>query len=289
MEEVKKVKCSNCDKPFSTKQALDYHLRQAVCVRKTEDYSSFISLVDLLKKQVEELFIKVSSLELENKNSKERINSLEEEVKELKKVKSPKKEEPKKEEPKKEEPKEEPTYKVVFNKIKNKYIEQNTGFVIDPATKIIIEKYNKVSGKCRKLCMLDIELLKQYKLKYDITTFSDYKNEEEEEEEEEEEVKDEIEIIKEQMKEEEERLNNYAGSKYFDKDENGKYHLGGISKKDIDFIKNKPKEDRKASKAYKELSKNDIKRMEEYFKYEPDMRKYNELQNKYMDLLYKDE
>lgn len=60
----KKIKCSNCDREFSGKQALDYHLKQAVCVKKSEDYSSFISLLEDYKKKLEDLTIQVATLKV---------------------------------------------------------------------------------------------------------------------------------------------------------------------------------------------------------------------------------
>lgn len=61
------VRCVNCDKEFSGKQALDYHLKKAVCTSKdnSENILSHITIIENLVKKVEELTIQVATLKVE--------------------------------------------------------------------------------------------------------------------------------------------------------------------------------------------------------------------------------
>lgn len=72
------VKCSNCDKEFSTKQALDYHLKKAVCTSKenSENILSHITIIENLVKKVEELTIDVATLKVQMAKQQEIIENL---------------------------------------------------------------------------------------------------------------------------------------------------------------------------------------------------------------------
>lgn len=71
-------KCVNCDKQFSTKQALDYHLKKAVCTSKDNSDSilSHITVIENLVKKVEELTIDVSTLKIQLAKQQEIIDNL---------------------------------------------------------------------------------------------------------------------------------------------------------------------------------------------------------------------
>ena len=316
---LSKFICHNCDKSFSSKQMLEKHIVNNVCgsQNKKEQTISLVSLDDkitsiynlLMNKEEKELIKtlkeKISFLELqlieERRTNKEKIKNLEDEINDLKKSKkspSKSKEEskksppkPKKEESKeesKEEPKEESNKSrnsaYNFNKNKNGKFMNSLGYIFDNNIKKITEKYMLGTDKYRPLNMSDKAYLDHNKFKYDITTFSDYvkKTEEEEDKGEYEKVKDAIDKEKKRIKDNE--------NKFFDIDENGNYHIGGILKSDVDLVKNLNPIDRKHSKILKstesELSADDKKQILKYIDYKPDMKTLEELYVKLDEILY---
>jgi hypothetical protein len=294
--------CHHCEKNFASKQMLEKHTINNVCgsQNKKEQTITLVSLDDKInsiykllvnneekeeKELIKTLKEKISFLELQLKEKDKENKELKEELNSFKK--SPPKE---KKSPPKEKKSKSPSHlspppppsriaedSKEFTVRKNKFgnFEHRSGLLFNENKKVYGRQ--KDDGTILPLTEEDIQLCKSRSWKYkEPEPVYDEKDEEDEGYKECERKRD----------NEGDRLLSIELS-YFNKDSNRNPHIGGISKKNIDYMKNLPVGDRKCSKDYKALNDEDKEQIEKYCKYKADKTLLYKLQADFVNYGYK--